>query len=52
MPNTNPPIVDAQSLSLAEQAASTKARCDYAHYLGAGPGNVLELAELARASPV
>ena len=47
MPNTNPPIVDAQSLSLAEQAASTKARCDYAHYLGAGPGNVLELAELA-----
>ena len=47
MPNTKPPIVDAQSLFLVEQAASSKARCDYAHFLGAGPGNANVLAELA-----
>jgi dihydroorotase-like cyclic amidohydrolase len=47
MPNTNPPIVDSQSLSLAEKAASSKARCDYAHFLGAGPDNPGELAKLA-----
>ena len=47
MPNTNPPIINAQSLAIAEQAASSKARCDYAHYLGAGPHNSHELAELA-----
>jgi carbamoyl-phosphate synthase/aspartate carbamoyltransferase/dihydroorotase len=47
MPNTNPPIVDDHSLSLAERAASGKARCDYAHYLGAGPENAVGLVELA-----
>jgi len=47
MPNTNPPIIDSQSFSLAERAASSKARCDYAHYLGAGPYNSGELAELS-----
>src|SRR5512146_787217 len=36
MPNTKPPIFDAETLSLALDAASRKARCDYAQYLGAG----------------
>jgi carbamoyl-phosphate synthase/aspartate carbamoyltransferase/dihydroorotase len=48
MPNTTPPITDADSLALVEQAASGKARCDYAQYLGAGPENAAELAALAQ----
>ena len=39
MPNTRPPICDAATLELALGAAQSKARCDYAQYLGAGPGN-------------
>ena len=42
MPNTRPPITDATSLALVEQAASDRARCDYAHFLGAGPENVAD----------
>jgi carbamoyl-phosphate synthase/aspartate carbamoyltransferase/dihydroorotase len=47
MPNTRPPVTDVQSLSLALTAASARARCDYAHYLGAGPDNLEILADLA-----
>lgn len=47
MPNTTPPIFDASTLTLALQAAQTKARCDYGQYLGAGPGNAAEAARLA-----
>jgi len=47
MPNTQPPISDAESLSLALAAARRKARCDYAQYLGAGPENAAALAGLA-----
>lgn len=47
MPNTQPPITGADSLALVEQAAAGKARCDYAHYLGAGPANAAELFDLA-----
>ncbi len=47
MPNTKPPIFDAETLELALQAASQKARCDYAQYLGAGPGNAGIVANLA-----
>jgi carbamoyl-phosphate synthase/aspartate carbamoyltransferase/dihydroorotase len=47
MPNTKPPITDSDSLALVEQAASRKARCDYAHFLGAGPENAADLAVLA-----
>jgi carbamoyl-phosphate synthase/aspartate carbamoyltransferase/dihydroorotase len=47
MPNTKPPIFDAETLGLALDAAKTKARCDYAQYLGAGPGNAAEAARLA-----
>ena len=39
MPNTKPPIFDATTLDLALEAARSKARCDYAQFLGAGPEN-------------
>jgi carbamoyl-phosphate synthase/aspartate carbamoyltransferase/dihydroorotase len=47
MPNTQPPITDSDSLELALDAARTKARCDYAQYVGAGPDNAGSLADLA-----
>ena len=47
MPNTKPPIFDAATLDMALQAASLKARCDYAQYLGAGPDNAEMVAGLA-----
>jgi carbamoyl-phosphate synthase/aspartate carbamoyltransferase/dihydroorotase len=47
MPNTRPPITDAETFSLAGQAARAKARCDWAQYLGAGPDNLAGLAGLA-----
>ena len=39
MPNTIPPIFDLASLDLALDAARSKAQCDYAQFLGAGPDN-------------
>ena len=39
MPNTKPPIFDAETLDLALNAAKQKARCDYGQYIGAGPDN-------------
>ena len=39
MPNTKPPVVDAQSFALALAAAQSKARCDFGQFLGAGPDN-------------
>lgn len=47
MPNTAPPIFDADTLQIALTAARTKARCDYAQYLGAGPENAPTVAALA-----
>jgi carbamoyl-phosphate synthase/aspartate carbamoyltransferase/dihydroorotase len=47
MPNTQPPVTDEASLSLALQAAQEKARCDYAQFLGAGAENAGSLAALA-----
>ncbi|HEX8992113.1 MAG TPA: amidohydrolase family protein [Anaerolineales bacterium] len=47
MPNTKPPIFDAETLELALRAAKQKARCDYAQYLGAGPDNAGAAAALA-----
>jgi carbamoyl-phosphate synthase/aspartate carbamoyltransferase/dihydroorotase len=47
MPNTKPPIFDAETLDLALTAARQKARCDYAQYLGAGPDNAELAASLA-----
>jgi len=39
MPNTKPPIFDAGTLDLALESAHSKAHCDYAQFLGAGPAN-------------
>lgn len=50
MPNTRPPITDAESLKLVLNAAGAKARCDYAQYLGAGPDNVEDVFYLASKS--
>ena len=47
MPNTKPPIFDAQTLDLALSAARGKARCDYAQFIGAGPDNAAAAASLA-----
>src|SRR5512134_2471173 len=47
MPNTKPPIFDETTLDLALDAAKSKARCDYAQFLGAGPDNAETAASLA-----
>lgn len=43
MPNTNPPVIDAESLADTMGLALKKARCDYAQFLGAGPDNAANL---------
>jgi carbamoyl-phosphate synthase/aspartate carbamoyltransferase/dihydroorotase len=50
MPNTRPPITDAQAYEISSQAALKKARCDYGIFLGAGPDNVSTLPALAEKS--
>src|SRR5512143_30876 len=47
MPNTRPPIFDAETLNMALNAARQKAHCDYAQYIGAGPDNAGQAAALA-----
>jgi carbamoyl-phosphate synthase/aspartate carbamoyltransferase/dihydroorotase len=47
MPNTRPPIFDEATLDDVLATAGTKARCDYAQYIGAGPDNAAEAARLA-----
>jgi carbamoyl-phosphate synthase/aspartate carbamoyltransferase/dihydroorotase len=47
MPNTKPAIFDSATLDLALEAARSKARCDYAQYLGAGPDNAGAAASIA-----
>lgn len=47
MPNTNPPIVDRDSLAWALNSASLKARCDYAQFVGAASGNAGVISELS-----
>ena len=47
MPNTKPPIFDEDTLDLALASAKTKARCDYAQFVGAGPDNASAVAHLA-----
>jgi carbamoyl-phosphate synthase/aspartate carbamoyltransferase/dihydroorotase len=39
MPNTKPPIFDADTLDLALNAAQQKAHCDFGQFVGAGPDN-------------
>jgi len=40
MPNTRPPVTDEETLQMALAAASSKAYCDFAQFLGAGPDNL------------
>ncbi|OGO28784.1 MAG: hypothetical protein A2136_07450 [Chloroflexi bacterium RBG_16_54_11] len=47
MPNTRPPVTDGETLHRALSAASAKARCDYAQFVGAGPDNLDYLEHLA-----
>ena len=47
MPNTTPPVFDADTLEFALSEAKSKARCDYAHFIGAGPENAAEAAGIA-----
>jgi carbamoyl-phosphate synthase/aspartate carbamoyltransferase/dihydroorotase len=47
MPNTRPPIFDEATLDLVLDTAKTKARCDYAQFIGAGPDNAEIAAKLA-----
>jgi len=48
MPNTQPPITSTAALDEVLEVARYKARCDYAQFAGAAPGNAVELAGLAR----
>jgi carbamoyl-phosphate synthase/aspartate carbamoyltransferase/dihydroorotase len=47
MPNTTPPITDSAALAQYQQAACSRARCDYGLYLGAGDSNIETVASLA-----
>lgn len=47
MPNTQPPIFDETTLDIALNAGTAKARCDFAQFIGAGPGNAQEAGRLA-----
>jgi dihydroorotase-like cyclic amidohydrolase len=46
MPNTQPPVTDHETLTMALNAANAKARSDYAQFLGAGPDNLECLLDL------
>jgi carbamoyl-phosphate synthase / aspartate carbamoyltransferase / dihydroorotase len=47
MPNTTPPVTDAESLAQTLSLAGQKAHCDYAQYVGAGADNASSAAKLA-----
>lgn len=47
MPNTSPPVSDAETLDQTLTLACQKARCDYAQYVGAGAENGSSLPKLA-----
>jgi carbamoyl-phosphate synthase/aspartate carbamoyltransferase/dihydroorotase len=47
MPNTDPPVTDAATLEATLGLAADEARCDYALYIGATPGNAGTAAQLA-----
>jgi carbamoyl-phosphate synthase/aspartate carbamoyltransferase/dihydroorotase len=40
MPNTHPPITNLESLTMQQEAARARARCDYGIFLGAGTENI------------
>lgn len=47
MPNTRPPLCDADSLAVCQQAAKAGARCDYALFAGANQTNAESVVSLA-----
>ncbi len=47
MPNTRPPVIDAESLESALALAQRKARCDFAQFVGAGAENTHTAAKAA-----
>lgn len=47
MPNTDPPVVNAETLDLALKAAAGAARCDHAQFVGATEHNAGSVASLA-----
>ncbi|KAK9731177.1 Amidohydrolase family [Popillia japonica] len=47
MPNTNPAVVDYDSLQLVKKLAKEHSRCDYALYVGASTDNTNTVHELA-----
>lgn len=47
MPNTQPPVTDANTLEQTLHAARQKACCDYAQFIGAGAENAPAIAALA-----
>jgi carbamoyl-phosphate synthase/aspartate carbamoyltransferase/dihydroorotase len=47
MPNTQPPLIDVESMRIAKAAAKDKAFCDYGIFLGAGAENVLAASDQA-----
>ncbi|XP_062406509.1 CAD protein isoform X1 [Sardina pilchardus] len=47
MPNTNPAIIDHNSLAMAQKLAKAGCRCDYALYLGAASDNAAILPSIA-----
>ena len=47
MPNTNPSVVDTETLQVVEKLAAENARCDYALYVGASNENASTVHELA-----
>ena len=47
MPNTNPPLVDAESYQMALDAAQKKAYCDYGIFVGANLTNAQQIPTLA-----
>ena len=50
MPNTNPAVIDEESLALVEDLYKNKALCDYGIFLGATADNSLLIPELASRS--
>lgn len=50
MPNTRPPLTDQAALGATQQAARSRARCDYGLFAGAGADNFTSVAALAPAT--
>ncbi len=48
MPNTIPPVISKRSLSGTILIANGKAYCDFAQFIGATPGNALQLSPIAK----